>query len=159
VTSNGSMGRRSNIRASSASGFTLIEVLISVVLLAAAFTTVAGLQSASISATIRSGERQRALLLLRQILSVIETNEELIEPQVLEGAPSTVLAALFPGKAPPVDPHAESRFSVTCAIEPWSMPSLPKDTIRRMSLTVRWGDDPRDRLSVLYFIPTPKDTP
>lgn len=135
-----------------AGGFTLVEILIACVVAALAFVTLTGLQSASVSSTLRAGNRQEAMLLMRRILAFVELNEDALEPVRKSGRPSEVLQAVSNDKGGRIDPDLDARYLAEYGVEDAQIGALKDGSMKRVSLSVSWGPDPGDTLSITYFV-------
>ena len=144
------------------SGFTLIEIVIAIMILAMSLVTLLGLQSASIDQSIRTKNKTRAMLAARQIMSVIETEGQTIDLQEKSGTVNEILSKFL--KNPPKDSKEEQELLDTeslqayLVVEKWDVKGLPKDVARRIRLRISWSDSPVDSIEVVYFIPTEVDT-
>jgi prepilin-type N-terminal cleavage/methylation domain-containing protein len=141
-------------------GFTLIEILIAVVILALAVTTVSGLQSAALSGTRQSAHRVQALLIVRQIFALYDSVEPDIAEFSYEGTPSQVMQKLSQLDSPPGSlSDVDSPYFVNVSLTPWSVENLPPGALWRLLVTVRWSNDPRDSLEVPYFVTQQEEDP
>ena len=143
-------------------GFTLIEIVIAIMILAMSLVTLLGLQSASIDQSLRTRNKTRAMLAARQIMSVIETEGQTIDLQQKSGTVEDILSLFL--KNPPKDSKEEQELLNTeslqafLVVEKWEIKGLPKDVVRRIRLRISWSDSPVDSIEVVYFIPTEVDT-
>lgn len=133
-------------------GFTLLEVLISVVILALAFATVSGLQSATITATLRMGEKQQAILVMRQLFSAIEEDLSRVSPQQLEGPPSEIYRSIFEGQKMSVQSELDQRFRVKYVAEAFNAPNIPPESLIKITITISWGASTADSLTTTYLV-------
>lgn len=144
---------------SSQAGFTLMEVTIAVVILAASLVTLLGLQSSIIRLTLRDDERQHSMLLARSILSAMEVHLDEVEPQDRTATAEEVLKGL--NITPPEDFQStkESLFklSVHIVVDNWSIPKVGDDIMKRIRLSIFSDSTPDDAFEVLYFVPNIKD--
>jgi prepilin-type N-terminal cleavage/methylation domain-containing protein len=141
-------------------GFTLIEILIAVVILALAVTTVSGLQSAALSGTRQSAHRVQALLIARQIFALYDSVEPDLAEFSHEGTPSQVMQRLSELEPPPGSlSDLDSPYFVTVSLAPWSVENLPPGALWRLLVTVRWSNNPRDSLEVPYFVTQQDEEP
>jgi prepilin-type N-terminal cleavage/methylation domain-containing protein len=137
------------------SGFTLLEIMIAVVILALAITTITGLQSASLSGTRQASNRLRALLIARQLFAAYESID-LSKLQVLsyQGTPSQVLSKLIAVDTPPEGvSEYDALYGVTLELAPWEISDLPPGSVWRLVVQVNWSENPRDALEAAYFVP------
>lgn len=135
-----------------ARGFTLLEVLISVVILALAFATVSSLQSATITATLRMGNKQQAILVTRQLISAVEEDLNRVTIQQLEGPPSEVYRTIFDGQKMSIQQELDQLFHVKYAAEQWGVPNIPPEALIKITITISWGQAEADSLTTTYLI-------
>lgn len=136
-------------------GFTFIEVLLAVTILAVAASIAIGLQSASIGRTIDDKMSQRALLAGRRILSMIEVDEKNIQNLEKEGP----LSNLFDQYKIPLPDNQDERASLDnitgrISISDWELPKLSKGGMKKISLLLSWGDEDQN-VELVYFAPSP----
>lgn len=136
-------------------GFTLMEIMIAIVILAFGLTTLLGLQSASVERTLRDRNKQQAMLMARSILALVETTTEPLDVMKENGTVREVLAKLqeSSGVGFETDDEALDRFQAELEVDFWSIPNLDDDALKRVLVRVFWSDDPRDELEVIYFVP------
>lgn len=147
-------GRVRPIRGNQAA-FTLIEVSIAVVILAAAVTTLYGLQAANTRTTLHLANEHQAALLARQFFAMIDARPEDAQPiaeQVIEGTVADLYGGI--GIAPPLlSEDARARFRAKMVVDQWPLAALLKSPMKRMQITISWGPTDRDRLLLTYFLP------
>ena len=142
-------------------GFTLIEVMLALLILASSIVVLLGLQSSLMERTYQDNMREQAVLYGRRIFSALEEavqNGEGVEEQTVEGTPEEVLNNFIS-----VDPdsNAEKKgndniFSASLLVEPWALPgsiNIDNGAFRRATLTISWGDSSRERTVLTFFIP------
>ncbi len=139
-------------------GFTLIEVIIAVMILAFSLTTLLGLQSSSTDQAIRTRNKQQAMLMARKIMSSVELQGSLIKPMKLSADANQVLERFL--MADPSEKKKKSEKTVAglplnadIAIEFWNMEGLPEKSVLKIALVVSWSPNPADSVEVLYFVP------
>ncbi len=138
-----------------ASGFTLVEVLLAIVVLAAGVTTIYGLQAANARATLQISNENQAVLLARQFFAALDARPE-SSPPVGEQTVDGTFEDIYQGigmKAPPLSEDALARYRVTMLVDQWTVGDLLKRPMRRMLLTIRWGGTARDQMALTYFFP------
>jgi prepilin-type N-terminal cleavage/methylation domain-containing protein len=149
------MARKSNNN----SGFTLMEVTIAVVILAASLVTLLGLQSSIIRLTLRNDERQQAMLLARSILSAMETKLDEVEIQDRTAKGSAILADF--NASPPDDMQSNKEqlfdFNVHLVVDTWGIPKIGDDLLKRIRLSIYANNAQEDPFEVLFFVPNQKD--
>lgn len=141
---------------SSQQGFTLVEVVIAVVVLASAFITLLGLQSAIMRRTLRDEARQQEMLLARSILSAIESNLEAVEVQDKTMPAEELIDEMLADAAPDVKQEKRSQlfnFMARITVDLWGIPNFKDDAMKRIRLAIYLEDDPADAFEVLFFIP------
>lgn len=137
-----------------AGGFTLIEITIAIVILSFALITLLGLQSSSVERTIRDRNKQKAMLLARNILALIEIRQEPMEIGEINGTVKDVLAKLEIDVPEGQDKEPDfSSYQAEVKVDNWEIPGLEENPLRRVFVRVFWGPDPRDSLEVVYFVP------
>lgn len=135
-------------------GFTLIEIIIAVLVLATALVTLLGLQAAAVERTIRDNNKQRAMFIARTILAAIESSEEPIEPQDLSAPAADVIKKLAPEDSTDRDFLQEiSQFDAHFVVENWELPDIDPKALKRVTLTISWSPAFQDSFQVNYFIP------
>lgn len=150
-------------------GFTLIEVTLAILILAVGLSVIIGLQSSTVNQSIRERNKEVALLAGRRLLSQLEISEEDLEPVDLS-APLPELLAKYNAdekggqsegsrnSESSVGPNLSS-FQGTLKIEPWGIPDVNPEALRRVTLTIAWGPNRIDSATILYFIPSPSQNP
>lgn len=142
-------------------GFTLIEVAFAVLILSGTLVTLLGLQSSSIQRAVRDRNKQQAMLIARQIFSSIETasinasDKNSLEIGERTESPDKIANEILQNASNPANPlDPENRFLATLKVEYWDIKGLPENSVKRVSLTVSWSDNPLDKVSVIYFVPS-----
>lgn len=138
-------------------GFTFIEVVIAVSLLAIAATIIVGMQGAAVQRGLRDKFAQQSILAGRRIMASLEANEEQIQP-FEQSAPILSLFDTF--KIP--QPQDKDELSMleqlqgTLKIEPWAIPEIDPDAMRKITLSINWGPEEDQSIEILYFAPRDK---
>jgi prepilin-type N-terminal cleavage/methylation domain-containing protein len=151
-------------RARSQGGFTFLEIIIALMILAAAAGMLIGLESATIRRTIEDRNVQQAMLAARRIMSAIE----IIKPpdqvaslpmQPLSGLLGQIVAAPAQSNTSPEEARALERFSAELTVQdfPLPLPNIEPNPLQMISLQIRWGDQPTDVFEIQYLIPVPED--
>ncbi len=150
------MTKKSKLK-SSAAGFTLIEIVIAVALLAVALTTLLGLQSAIVGNTLTSRDQMQATLIARSVLSGIEMKDAIADEK---GGSFSVEDAYRDYGIPYPESEAEratlQRFHVDMQVAPWKV-AEDESGMNKLELTVSWGDSHQQRVNFIYFAPTPDE--
>ncbi|MEZ4754741.1 MAG: hypothetical protein R3A13_10620 [Bdellovibrionota bacterium] len=134
-------------------GFTIMEIIIAILILAASLTTLLGLQSASIRRTFTDKNQQKAMLAARAILSAIEVQSSADDVQSDQGTVIQVLKNLIP--LPPVEIPVQdplNLFTAELIVTPAKLPGLDGDVMKQAILKVSWGETEAESLSLNYFI-------
>lgn len=135
-------------------GFTLIEVTLAIVILASALVVILGLQSSATERALRDGNMQKAMLISREILAAIEANQKDINIQTLENRTiEEIFRVVFP-QANDLPANVEyDNFRCDLLIEYSGIPNLNDEAMIKILLRVKWSDEPRDSMEVVYYIP------
>lgn len=140
-------------------GFTLIEIIFAILILAGSLVVLLGLQSAATQATIRDGRKLSAMLAARAVMSAIELGDPEIEVQDTTAPMNELMELVIPGATdkepdPQTDPRGPAPgLTGRLVVEYWPLPGVEPETVKRVSLTVSWSDSPIDAVKALYFIP------
>lgn len=131
-------------------GFTLLEILIALAILGVGFITLIGLQSSAVSITLNDGDRLGATMVARRILAHLEATRPALNPTDTTGSPSTIISqfATTPDLRGELD---DANYRVHLQIEPWAPEGLNPNLLKRITLTVSWGNGANDFVRVLYF--------
>jgi len=119
----------------SAAGFTLIEVLVAVVIVAVAFVPLLGLHNRNILAVVTDQDLARATLLARQLIAEMELVENFPELGVSSGE-----FANYPG------------FRWERQVEEVHYEDLALDEVRRVDLRIIWDERIPDACRVIYYM-------
>ena len=135
-------------------GFTLIEIIIAVMILAVSLTTLLGLQSSATQTAIQTRNKQEAILTSRAIMSAIEYAGGVIKNQSTKGSASDVALRFLSQEATAPIVAQEKRIPLTAAltIEDWPMEGLPANSLKKVTLTIGWGPKPEDSVTTYYFV-------
>lgn len=131
-------------------GFTIIEVLIALFILAVSLVTLMGLQSAVISRSLRDSNNLQAMLYARRVLAQFESSTDKIEL-----TDKTVKAAELLTESDKEADGTEadlSKLEAHLKIEDWGYADKEK-AMKRISLIVSWGPSDQESLSIYYFVP------
>ena len=143
-------------------GFTLIEVVIALMILAVSLTTLLSLLSSVVQRTIRGQREEIAMLAARSVLASIETSASAKSVEPFEGLLSDLLLRMNVSRPEPKAESTESEedalasYQANLIVEPWGIATFP-DALQRIRLVVSWGPTTLDRVTLDYFIPTEKD--
>lgn len=139
----------------SRNGFTLIEVVIAVVILAAALITILGLQSSIMRRTLRDEGRQQAMLLSRSMLAAIENNIDAIDVQDKTLPANELLDTLLINAPSRLEQEKKPLFEFLAhiSVEMWGIPNFKDDAMRRVRINIFTEDLPEDSFDITFFIP------
>lgn len=139
-------------------GFTILEVLVAVVVLAAAILPILGVQSAALDRVMRNEQEQKAVLIARQILAFIEGSEQVLGASRAEKTALELLQELASGakgvEYNPVNKMQLREYNALFVVEPWNIEMLGETTLLRVVLEISWSQDPRDRVQIAYLVPS-----
>lgn len=139
-------------------GFTLLEVTFAILILAGSMTVLLGLQSSSVQRTIRDRNKLQAMLMARQILAAVESAREPPEIGTISGNAREVLEQTLKERQPDaIEETAADDFAAELTVEKWQIPGIEADVIRRLRLTLSWGEGTVNSLSAYYFFATELD--
>ncbi|MCB0319416.1 MAG: type II secretion system protein [Bdellovibrionales bacterium] len=150
-------------------GFTFLEVIISLVLLVTALSILLGLQTSLIDRAVIERQQREAMQYAREIFSAVEARETAGNPMsagTVEGTPDDVLSAILSGAANREQEDAtDSPKSVfptppetTVDVQYWGIPEVNEKAMKRIELRINWGPSAQERLQLLFFIPFDEDT-
>lgn len=149
------MARRKRNSHAKASGFTLIEVVLALVVLGGSLVVLLGLQSSLITRTLRDETQEQAILLTRRVLAPLEAGIASTDAVEITGSFSEVYNKIFPEGGGRLDDDAQAYpdFNVSYVISPWKVAGIDADVMRKVTVTVAWGEASVDRTTTNYFIP------
>lgn len=138
-------------------GFTLIEMIFAVLLFAGSLTVLLGVQSSAVNRTLEDRARQQAMLTARELLAALEAREELPQDGVIVGTPQEVLRTLLDSADGEIRLEEEQAnpLEARLSVEPWGLPGIDAEVVKRILVEVRWGPESRDAVLVTYFAPLP----
>ena len=142
------------------SGFTLLEIMIAVMILAFSLTTLIGLQTSAVTQTLFTQKKYKAMLASRRIMAAIELSPDLLEPME-ETGPIKQIEGLFPSlQKLSKDKNDFDDLLVKLKVEKVSINEiLPEELqtkepkLHKIVLTVGWGDSPGSQLTTVYYAP------
>lgn len=141
-------------------GFTLIEVMIALLMLASAASLLLGMQGASIARTLRDADAQQATLFARRFMTILEINSDTATLSSFGETPALNILQQFglPEPETPQEQAALSRLSVSLNVEEWQLPlpNTDQNSMQRLTLKVFWGPGVDDTFNVSYLMPLPE---
>lgn len=150
------MVRRKHNRHAPEVGFTLIEVVLALVVLGGSLVVLLGLQSSLITRTLRDETQEQAILLTRRLLAPLEAGIASTDAVEINGTFQEVYSKIFSEGGGHVDDAAQQPyvdFTVSYVISPWKVADIDADVMRKVTVTVAWGEASADRTTTNYFIP------
>jgi prepilin-type N-terminal cleavage/methylation domain-containing protein len=133
-------------------GFTFIEVIVALALLAASASILIGMEGAAIRRTIRDQNAQQATLAARRILASIEA----IDPKDfnLGSSDNRPVEELLGDLG--VEPDQRQRgnpltASLLVEDQPIPFPNTAINPMKRITLTISWGQGRDDSITVFYL--------
>ena len=137
-------------------GFTLIEVVIALVILGSAMVVLLGLQSSILKRTIEEQRKQRAMLLARQVMTAVESQDDLPIEGSLTGRIDEILSGLHMiSNTDQTLSDDDLTFRAEFNTSDWGIPGVADKAMRKFELIMRWGEAPDESLTVIYFTPNP----
>lgn len=145
------------IRSCNYSGFTLIEVALSVAILGIGLVTLIGLQTRHMANYARERDLSRAAMLAQYILSATEADADFPEEGVRAGSLAGELKRLgyFSSDEETASTEPLLRdWVLNESVSNLSIGQLDK-ALQRIDLTITWGDGPSQQYHVVYFMKGP----
>ncbi len=144
-------------------GFTLLEVALAILILASALVILIGMQSSAVDQAFRDRYSQQSMLLARELLSVIESSEDVVEiadkessaSEMLKQEPFSVLEERRE-RDPDYD-QALNDLTVHYSVAYWGIAGLDEQAMKKITLEIWPMDIPDDVFQVVYFIPNDDD--
>ena len=144
-------------------GFTLLEVALAILILASALVILIGMQSSAIDQAFRDKYSQQSMLLARELLSVIESTEDVINvgekeavaDKILQEEPFSIL-----GDKRERDADYDSALKnlmVRLSVSYWGVPGLDDHAMKKITLGIWPIEMPDEVFQVVYFIPNDED--
>ena len=135
-------------------GFTLIEIAVAVAILGLALTTLIGLQTRMLSTYYNEKNRTKAAFYAQYIMTILEVQADAPEPGSKDGDLEDLLDEI--GFFDTDELHKDMKDD----IEGWGYSrnvtsiDLPiiEDALRRVDLTVSWGEGEDQSFGLLYFV-------
>lgn len=136
-------------------GFTFVEVIVALTLLAASASILIGMEGAAIRRTIRDQNAQQATLAARRIMASIEAiksnefNLASSDNQSVEQLLSTL--GVEPGQQRNALPTPPLTASLVVEEQPIPFLNTVINPMKRITLTVSWGPGRDDFITVFYL--------
>ena len=137
-------------------GFTFLEVIVALALLAVSATILIGMEGAAARRTMRDLRAQHAILAMRSIMSSIESAKDKDLPFGPQDNRPVLELLQELGHPPPSDESAIKAFSslvATIQVDEFPLGLTQEITIdlRRVSVAVIWGMSPDESVQVAYI--------
>lgn len=137
-------------------GFTFIEVMVALIIMASASGILVGMQSSAIARTIRDKNAQQGMLLGRRIMASIEA----LGPQGIVGnfdgdpAISALQKWSIPDPTDEIEKSALAPFVVSFASEDLvvPLPNTGQDPMKKMLLRITWGKEIDESFTIIYLM-------
>ena len=153
-------------RSSNESGFTLVEIAVSVAILGVALVSLIGLQSSMMRTYINEQNRFQAALSLQYVASLLETEPQPPEIGYKSEDFEKTLEKLGFFENDRADQKSLFRFegwefeqNVEGIGLPTDREELAEDAIRKISLRVVWGPTEDEQFTLVYFVASPLEIP
>lgn len=148
--------RASEARA--ARGFTFVEVMVSLALLAASVSILIGMEGAAVRRTLRDMNEQQAILTARRIMAAIETEDaQNLTVNTDANVPITELLERFNLTSPADQDNRDTlaRMRATLAIQEQQIQVRPDQigVMLLIQLTIAWSASPYDQTTVSLLRP------
>jgi type II secretory pathway pseudopilin PulG len=146
-------------------GFTIIEILFTLLIAGASFSVLLALQSSVVSSVLRGEEQLAASMITRDFFSAVEATRQTDLPSDIEAfadlTPLDAMDEVLEVSSPDLQATLEDldRFRLSLQITPIELPGLGSDAAERFELTVRWGELARERLTTSYVMANPESLP
>lgn len=138
-------------------GFTFIEVVIALAVMASAAGIIIGMQGAALRRTARDFNAQQAMLVARRIMASIEAvDPKNFNIQSQDNQPvSSVLQSLgITSQSDQADSASLSQLSASLTVEEWPIPLLQgTGLMNKIILRIFWGPGIDEALEVIYLQP------
>lgn len=141
-------------------GFTLLEIAISIFILAGSMVTLLSLQSAALERAIRDRQKQQAMLLARSVMAEVELgllNMPLGEQRFSASEFFSKYSGAFESQG--LESSDLERIMIVIVLGNWEYPIVSSNgtenrlKLKRVDLSLSWSDHPRDRINLVYFLP------
>ena len=138
-------------------GFSIIELIFAVVILAGGLTVLLGLQSAATTSALRDRNQQQAMLIARSVMSALEITEKLSDSN-FNGTAEDLLNKYKQAISDAPDyQDIIKQTQANLAIQSVEVPIVSKVPVQpikmfRTELTLSWGKSPDDNLTIIYYI-------
>lgn len=159
---NGLILKRKKMRPSnltSRNGFTMIEIMIAVMILAGSLVVILGLEASLTRQALRTKNKQIAMLLARRVLAGIEASENVPEDQdVTEPMPKLLdkfagVSLTEKSESKQAELQNQETYIGHLLVATTPIQGLEENAVKRITLNVSWSDQPSDSIVIDYFIP------
>ena len=146
-------GSRKTLNHSQA-GFTLVEIAVAIIILGLSLTALIGLNTSHLTSYYSQKKRVEAAMYAKQLMTFYEIERK--APELGEKSGSLFKELEEKGLAEDFEGLEEQLEGWTYKEEISSvdLPELP-DAMRRIDMSVSWGDRDRESFSLIYFVKSP----
>ncbi len=140
-------------------GFTLVEIIVSVVILGLGLTSLIGIQTNYIDSYLREDNLTRAAMFSQYILSMIEIEPDPPDSGKTSGRLESYLSEIgyFDGDFKKDEAVNLDGWEYTLEVQSVDVLVLT-DAMKRVELTIRWSEFDLDSFNVIYYVNTPPET-
>ena len=148
------MARANSWGMHTAAGFTLIEVVIAVFVLAASMVVLIGLQTSSMQRAIRDRNKQQAMLFARRIMAEYESLKREAEDEEKTDSVLSFLDDISDDDLGSEEQRVQlERFTAQLSIQDWPLPGIDEILLKRLGLVIFWSESPLDRVELVLLVP------
>lgn len=137
-------------------GFTFVEIIIALSLLAIAAGLLIGLQSAAVQRTLRDRSAQQAMLAARRIMASIEANADKLQISDQSNEPLSAVLQTLGAPAPSATDNKQELDNLRVSLQfvDWDLPleNIENPAMRKVILTISWSDAPQDSFKIDYLM-------
>ena len=148
-------------RKRSEAGFTLVEIVVSLVILSLGLTSLIGIQTNYIDSYLREENLSRAAMFAQYIMAMIEVEAEPPDSGRKSGNLDSYLSEIgfFDGKYSSSSSGGLEDWKFELKVERTLVPFIPDpDLLRRIDLRIYWSEFDLDSFSLVYYVKTPPKT-
>lgn len=133
-------------------GFTLVEVILAVLILALGLVTLFGLNTSVMSASLENSRRYQATLFARAIMTALESSSNKVDTISLNDGAYSVLQSILQ-QTPPIDAELMNGYTAELQIQPWKIAGVDYDGLYLAELKVLWGDRQEQSVKTSLILP------
>lgn len=139
-------------------GFTLVEIAVAIAILGLALGTLLSLHTGYLSAALKDKHITRGALIAKQLMTLVEVAESAPEPGSVERDLFETLkdSGLVTEDEEGALKQELAGWVYRRKVEPLDLPEAA-DILRRIDLTIQWGDSTQESYTLVYFMRTLSD--